>query len=130
MLYLISVSSLKLRPRLPKDCKWQEEMKYQSSEKADKICSEGCVLCAGAWRSMEVHGRQTLVVPQLVTGCKIWHLRPEGSFYPKAAWRTAVDGLPEGSQVSMLLACSQHMQLRQRTMFGNHGYIALHGHQD
>lgn len=72
---------------------------------------------------MEVHGRQTLVVPQLVTGCKIWHLRPEGSFYPKTAWCTAVNSLPEGSQVSMLLACSQRMQLRQMTTFGNHAHI-------
>ena len=78
------------------------------------------MLCAGAWRSMEVHGRQTLVVPQLVTGCKIWHLRPEGSFYPKTAWCTAVDSLPEGSQVSMLLACIQRMQLRRMTTSGNH----------
>ncbi len=70
----------------------------------------GCLLCAGAWRSIDVHGQQTLVVPQLVTGCKIWHLRPEGSFYPKTAWRTAVDNLPEGSQVSILLAGSRCMQ--------------------
>lgn len=49
---------------------------------------------------MEVHGQEVLVVPQLVTGCKIWHLRPEGSFYPKSAWLTAVDALPAGSMVS------------------------------
>jgi len=50
---------------------------------------------------MDVAGQKILVVPLLVTGCKIWHLRPEGSFYPKSAWRTAVDALPAGSQVQL-----------------------------
>ena len=50
---------------------------------------------------MDVAGQKILVVPLLVTGCKIWHLRPEGSFYPKSAWRTAVDAVPEGSQVQL-----------------------------
>ena len=48
---------------------------------------------------MEVGGQTTLVVPQLVTGCKIWHLRPEGSFYPKSAWHAAIDAIPDGSRV-------------------------------
>ena len=48
---------------------------------------------------MDVAGQRVLVVPQLVTGCKIWHLRPEGSFYPKSAWHAAMDALPGGSQV-------------------------------
>ena len=48
---------------------------------------------------MEVSGRRMLVVPQLVTGCKIWHLRPEGSFYPKSAWHAAIDAIPDDSQV-------------------------------
>ena len=46
-------------------------------------------------------GQELLVVPQLVTGCKIWHLRPEGSFYPKSAWLAATNALPHGAQ-----ACS------------------------
>ena len=61
---------------------------------------------------MEVAGQRVLVVPQLVTGCKIWHLRPEGSFYPKRAWRAAVDALPDGSKVPLLLchlSCARAM---------------------
>ena len=54
---------------------------------------------------MEVAGQKMLVVPQLGTGCKIWHLRPEGSFYPKSAWHAATDAIPDHSQV-LLCICA------------------------
>ncbi len=34
----------------------------------------------------------------LVTGCKVWHLRDEGVFYPKHAWLRTVAALPDGAQ--------------------------------
>ena len=55
---------------------------------------------------MAVGGQELLVVPQLVTGCKIWHLRPEGSFYPKSAWLAATGALPPGAQARCWLCPS------------------------
>ena len=55
---------------------------------------------------MAVGGQELLVVPQLVTGCKIWHLRPEGSFYPKIAWLAATGVLPPGAKACYWLCPS------------------------
>ena len=46
---------------------------------------------AGAWRVV-------MLVPRLVTGCKIWHLRPQSTFFTKAAWHEAICSIPSGSQ--------------------------------
>ena len=47
---------------------------------------------------MRVGGRPRVMLPQLITGCKLWHLRASGSFYPKAAWQRALAALPPGAQ--------------------------------
>lgn len=59
-------------------------------------------LPAGAWRSVQVRGERRLLVPLLLTGCKLWHLRKEGIFYPKLAWQTATSALPDAAQVLFL----------------------------
>jgi hypothetical protein len=38
----------------------------------------------GAWREVSLRGEQRLLWPLLVTGCKVWHLRADGSFYTRA----------------------------------------------
>jgi hypothetical protein len=48
---------------------------------------------------MTLRGEEVLVVPKLITGCKIWHLRREGSFYPKTSWCNTMASLPAGSEV-------------------------------
>ena len=40
-----------------------------------------------------------LLVPRLVTGVKQWHLRPDGTFYPKANFMHAVKSIPDGADV-------------------------------
>ncbi len=40
--------------------------------------------------------------PLLVTGCKIWHLRPESRFYPKLQFFNTIRKLPPRAQVVML----------------------------
>jgi hypothetical protein len=45
-------------------------------------------------------GHSRLLVPQLVTGLKQWHLRNEGTFYPKANFHHTIEGIPSGSDVS------------------------------
>lgn len=43
--------------------------------------------------------QQYLLEPKLVTGCKIWHLRPETKFHTRAGWQHAICSIPCGSQV-------------------------------
>ena len=55
------------------------------------------------------------LLPQLVTGLKIWHLRPESSFYPKVNFENVMSlsmytsyilvmyAVPEGSDIIFLL---------------------------
>lgn len=58
-----------------------------------------CGFWAGGWHRLHVQGKELVVVPNLVTGCKIWHLREKGSFYPKTAWANTVASLPDGAWV-------------------------------
>jgi len=44
-------------------------------------------------------GTEHLLRPALVTGCKIWHLRPESDFFPRYNFNAAVDSIPHGSPV-------------------------------
>lgn len=41
--------------------------------------------------------------PYLVTGIKIWHLRDESSFYPKANFWNIVKSIPKGSTVLLII---------------------------
>lgn len=45
-----------------------------------------------AWRTVTLRGRTRLLHPLLVTGCKIWHLRPgdDSNFYTKVQFHHAV----------------------------------------
>ena len=36
-----------------------------------------------AWQTITVDGTKRLLIPKLVTGCKMWHLRKEAYFFPK-----------------------------------------------
>ena len=37
--------------------------------------------------------------PALATGCKIWHLRKESDFFPKANFEVAISAIPQKSPV-------------------------------
>ena len=54
---------------------------------------------APAWRTVDFLGEQHLLVPRLVTGCKIWHLREASEFFPKYNFEHAVKAIPDGSPV-------------------------------
>ncbi|KAG2488055.1 hypothetical protein HYH03_013359 [Edaphochlamys debaryana] len=58
---------------------------------------------SAAWREVELRGERRLLRPLLVTGCKIWHLRPASLFYPKAQFEAAVALLPECAQAVLVL---------------------------
>lgn len=59
-----------------------------------------CKNCAGAWHTLAYNGEDRLLVPLLVTGCKIWHLRVAGCFFPKMAWLNTLQSLQDSSQVT------------------------------
>ena len=54
---------------------------------------------APAWRTVRFKGEPHLLVPRLVTGCKVWHLREASDFFPKANFEAAVRAIPDGSPV-------------------------------
>jgi len=54
---------------------------------------------APAWRTLRYKGSQHLLVPRLVTGCKIWHLREASDFFTKANFHTATRSIPDGAPV-------------------------------
>ena len=61
----------------------------------------GCV-SAGAWNVVHLRGEARVLVPRLVTGLKIWHMRQAGIFYPKHSFLTTMANLPDGAQVTHL----------------------------
>ncbi|XP_077987691.1 uncharacterized protein LOC144442265 isoform X2 [Glandiceps talaboti] len=52
-----------------------------------------------AWRTIEYKGSPHTIHPLLATGCKIWHLRPEGVFYPKESFFSMMKVVPKRSTV-------------------------------
>lgn len=50
-----------------------------------------------AWRSVRYRGTEHLLVPRLVTGCKIWHLREASDFFTRANFEAACKAIPDGS---------------------------------
>jgi len=54
------------------------------------------------WHHIEVAGEMRTLHPKLVTGLKMWHLRPESRFYPKVNFYNVVKTIPKGAQVVFL----------------------------
>jgi len=54
------------------------------------------------WHTINVKGQERLLQPVLVTGLKIWHLRSESKFYPKANFYNMIATIPKGSEVIFL----------------------------
>ena len=61
-------------------------------------CCPICII-AGAWNVVHLRGEARVLVPRLVTGLKIWHMRQAGIFYPKHSFLTTMANLPDGAQV-------------------------------
>ena len=56
-----------------------------------------------AWRTISVGGEPHLVVPRLITGLKVWHLRSSSTFYTKAHFDASLQQVPDGSLLVFLL---------------------------
>lgn len=54
-----------------------------------------------AWQGLSLPAPfgHTMLVPALVTGLKVWHIREESSFYPKRNWEAVTAALPNGAPV-------------------------------
>ena len=59
-----------------------------------------CCVSTGAWNVVHLRGEARVLVPRLVTGLKIWHMRQAGIFYPKHSFLTTMANLPDGAQVT------------------------------
>jgi hypothetical protein len=46
------------------------------------------------WRIMQLKEEACLLVPLLVIGLKVWHLREESCFYHEVAFQIAMESLP------------------------------------
>lgn len=55
-----------------------------------------------AWHTMQLRGKDHLVQPLLVTGMKIWHLRPASRFFPKNNFYNVVPRAPPRSTIIFL----------------------------
>lgn len=55
-----------------------------------------------AWHTMQLRGKDHLVQPLLVTGMKIWHLRPSSRFFPKNNFYNVVPRAPARSTIIFL----------------------------
>jgi hypothetical protein len=64
------------------------------------VCGDSHSMSA-AWQVIHLaaHPRPLLLVPRLVTGLKVWHMRPECRFYPKRNFEAALNHIPAGAQV-------------------------------
>jgi hypothetical protein len=56
---------------------------------------------SSAWQVVKLDqcARPLLLVPRLVTGLKVWHMRPTCRFYPKRNWEAALRNIPTGASV-------------------------------
>lgn len=52
-----------------------------------------------AWESMSLEGQMRRIVPLLITGCKIWHLRDDSNFHAKTNFYRALECIPKGATV-------------------------------
>lgn len=57
---------------------------------------------ATAWHTLNIKGEERLLKPMLVTGLKMWHLRPESVFFPKNNFYNVVSTIPPHSDVVFL----------------------------
>lgn len=64
------------------------------------VCGDSHSMSA-AWQviKLDAHPRPMLLVPKLVTGLKVWHMRPSCRFYPKRNYEAAIRSIPDGSSV-------------------------------
>ena len=65
------------------------------------LCGDSHCL-SGAWQRVSLKGEEHLLVPKLVTGCKVWHLRKESRFYPKHGFEHTMQSIPKKSSVILL----------------------------
>jgi len=64
------------------------------------VCGDSHCMSA-AWQVIKVdaHPRPMLLVPRLVTGLKVWHLRPSCRFFPKRNFEAAMRHIPSRANV-------------------------------
>ncbi|KAF6255223.1 hypothetical protein COO60DRAFT_1662566 [Scenedesmus sp. NREL 46B-D3] len=66
------------------------------------LCGDSHCL-PGAWRHVTLNNRRRRLHPLLITGAKVWHLRPDSWRCPRHQFWAALSQLPPGAEVVLLL---------------------------
>eukprot|EP00878_Enallax_costatus_P021388 GHUV01022638.1.p1 GENE.GHUV01022638.1~~GHUV01022638.1.p1 ORF type:complete len:323 (+),score=102.04 GHUV01022638.1:87-971(+) len=66
------------------------------------LCGDSHCL-SGAWRVINIAGKQRLLQPLLITGLKVWHLRSSSNFYTKHQFWNAIRSIPHGSDIVVVV---------------------------
>ena len=56
-----------------------------------------------AWRRLTIQNEEYVVVPVLITGIKVWHLRKDSQFYTKASFDISINTIENGSPCIFLM---------------------------
>lgn len=67
------------------------------------VCGDSHCL-SSAWQTLNIKGRDRpcMLVPKLVTGMKMWHLREDTRFFPKENFRYAIESIPDNASVILV----------------------------
>eukprot|EP01091_Cochliopodium_minus_P012517 TRINITY_DN3808_c0_g1_i2.p1 TRINITY_DN3808_c0_g1~~TRINITY_DN3808_c0_g1_i2.p1 ORF type:complete len:799 (+),score=256.44 TRINITY_DN3808_c0_g1_i2:103-2499(+) len=57
---------------------------------------------SSGWKVIKWKGEERILIPKLVTGLKIWHLREESVFFPKRNFWNVINTIPKNSDVILL----------------------------
>lgn len=57
--------------------------------------------CSG--RRIRIHAQNYTIIARLVTGCKVWHLRPDSCFYTRANFLAVCRSLPPRAKVVFMI---------------------------
>jgi len=70
----------------------------QNDDKVIYVCGDSHCTSLG-WQTLKIKGENYLLKPLLATGMKVWHLRPESTFYPKGHFYNLIDTVGKGKKV-------------------------------
>eukprot|EP00002_Diphylleia_rotans_P031256 TRINITY_DN6488_c0_g1_i1.p1 TRINITY_DN6488_c0_g1~~TRINITY_DN6488_c0_g1_i1.p1 ORF type:complete len:531 (+),score=117.81 TRINITY_DN6488_c0_g1_i1:681-2273(+) len=79
-------------------------LEYQKDPSSGQECESIYVFgdshsLSPAWQILTIKGKDYVLKPVLVTGLKMWHLRPESRFYTKTHFYNMAEKIPDGAKV-------------------------------
>ena len=96
------------------------------------VCGDSHSMSA-AWQvvKLDAHPRPMILQPKLVTGLKVWHMRPACRFYPKRNFEAAIRSIPDNAQVIFNFGQNTGTHAHSRTthtLTHSHTHTLTHSH--